>query len=332
MIEAGGLFRVLGDDTRLRLLRVLLAERLNVSELTAILGIAQSGVSRHLGLLRDAGLVRENRDGGFTYYHASVNEDDNRLGAVWQLLKQQFVAAESVDVFRDDDARLQEVIRLRRERRETHGAAPDGDSRQLVPGRSWAAWSRALGLLLPPLRVVDLGCGDGYLTLEVAAWARDVVAVDRSKRVLARARAVARRRGLSNITWKHGEIEALPIDDSSVDLALLSQTLHHATDPELVVREATRIVTDGGRVLVLDLAPHDHDWVKERLGDQWLGFERAKLDGMMSDAGLVDVAVRTAIDPAPFGVIVAVGTKPQHVVSQLAQRSPSSWSRSRGRR
>ena len=187
-------------------------------------------------------------------------------------------------------------------------------------------------MLLPPLRVADLGCGDGYLTIEIAWWARDVVAIDHSKRVLARAGAVARRRGVSNITWKHGEIEALPIDDATVDLALLSQTLHHATDQELVVREATRIVTDGGRVLVLDLAPHDQDWVKKRLGDRWLGFERAKLDGMMSDAGLVDVAVRTAIDPAPFGVIVAVGTKLQRSVAQFTQHSPSSRSRSRGLR
>ena len=332
MIEASGLFRVLGDDARLRLLRVLLTERLNVSELTAILGIAQSGVSRHLGLLRDAGLVRENRDGGFTYYQPSLNGADDRLGAVWSLLRQQFVAAQSVDVFRDDDARLHEVIRLRRERRETHGAATDDDSRQLVPGRSWAAWSRALGLLLPPLRVADLGCGDGYLTIEVAAWARDVVAVDCSKPVLARAAAVARRRGASNITWKHGDIDALPIDDVSVDLALLSQTLHHAADPELVVREATRIIAGGGRVLVLDLAPHDQDWVKERLGDRWLGFEGAKLGRMMSAAGLVDVAVRTTIDPAPFGVIVAVGTKPQRAVSPLVQRPRTSRSQSGVRR
>ena len=143
---------------------------------------------------------------------------------------------------------------------------------------------------------------------------------------------MALRRGVSNITWKHGEIEALPIDDASVDLVLLSQTLHHARDPELVVREATRIVTDGGRVLVLDLAPHGQNWVKERLGDRWLGFERAKLDGMMSAAGLVDVVVRTAIDPAPFDVIVAVGTKPLRAVLQPAQRSPSSRWRSPGRR
>ena len=292
-------------------------------------------MSRHLGLLRDAGLVRENRDEGFTYCQASVNGNDNRQGAVWPLLKQQ------VRCCRVDGR----VPRLRCPSAGGHQTAP-GASRdprdrarrrqpaELVPGRSWAAWSRALGLLLPPLRVADLGCGDGHLTIEVAAWARVTSWPSTARSGCSHVPGPWRtaRGGGGNITWKHGEIEALPIDDASVDLALLSQTLHHATDPELVVREATRIVTDGGRVLVLDLAPRDQDWVKERLGDRWLGFERAKLDGMMSDAGLVDVAVRTAIDPAPFGVIVDVGTKPQRAVSQLARRSPSSRSRSRGRR
>ena len=158
-------------------------------------------------------------------------------------------------------------------------------------------------------------------------------AVDCSKPVLARAAAVARpSRGVQH----HVDATATSTRFRSTMPAwiwpLLSQTLHHATDPELVVREATRIIADGGRVLVLDLAPHDQDWVKERLGDRWLGFEGAKLGRMMSDAGLADVAVRTAIDPAPFGVIVAVGTQPQRAVSQLAQRSRSSRSPSRGRR
>ena len=328
MLGASGLFRLLGDDARLRLLRLLAEERLNVSELTAILGISQSGVSRHLGLLRDAGLVRESRDGGFTYYQAPLSPND-RLGAVWSLLRQQLGAAESEDIFRDDDARLREVIQSRREHRETHGAARSVDSRQLVPGRSWAAWSRALGLLLPPLRVADLGCGDGYLTLEVATWAREVVAVDRSKRVLARAVCLGRRRGVSNITWKQGSIDALPLDDACVDLALVSQTLHHAKDPARVVLEATRIVTEGGRVLVLDLAPHDQEWVRKRLGDRWLGFEPSALAEMMHAAGLVDVSVRPGSDHAQFGVVLAVGMKAQRAVRRGQARSQGARPRDR---
>src|SRR5205814_464037 len=99
---------------------------------------------------------------------------------------------------------------------ETHGA-DTRDGRQLVPGRSWAAWSRALGLLLPPLRVADLGCGEGYLTIEAARWAARVIAVDRSDTVLDRARALGRRRRVSNVLWRRGELERLPIKDATVD-------------------------------------------------------------------------------------------------------------------
>src|SRR5689334_13945665 len=171
MKQASALYRLLGDEARLRLLRVLRRERLNVTELTGILGLAQSGVSRHLGLLKDAGLVVEEREAGFTYYGAAP-PDGNR--AVWTALEEQFEAASAEATVRADEARLQEVLRLRKENFDTHGGADTRDARQLVPGRSWAAWSRALGMLLPPLRVADLGCGEGYLTIEAARWAAQV--------------------------------------------------------------------------------------------------------------------------------------------------------------
>src|SRR6476661_5520145 len=158
-----GLFRLLGDEARLRLLRLLSLEQLNVTELTAILGLAQSGVSRHLGLLKDAGIVIEQQ----------------------------------------------------------HGAGDE--RRQVVPGRSWAAWARALGHLLPPMDVADLGCGEGYLAIEASRFASRVIAVDRSDAVLRRARALATRRRVRNVTWKRGELERVPIREASVDLALLSQ-------------------------------------------------------------------------------------------------------------
>src|SRR5262249_48724188 len=154
---------------------------------------------------------------------------------------------------RADEARLQEVLRLRKENFETHGSPDARDARQLVPGRSWAAWSRAVGLLLPPLRVADLGCGEGYLTIEASRWASRVIAVDRSEAVLSRARGLARRRRVSNVIWKRGELDRLPIRDASVDVALLSQALHHARDVKQAISEAVRITVPGGRVLVLDL-------------------------------------------------------------------------------
>src|SRR5499426_2304117 len=230
MKHASALYRLLGDEARLRLLRVLSKERLNVTELTGVLGLAQSGVSRHLGLLKDAGLVAEERDGGFSYYRLapSLAGGDEALPS---LLRAQFDASSSDPAVRADEARLQEVLRLRKENFDAHTGPETRDARQLVPGRSWAAWSRALGLLMPRVKVADLGCGEGYLTIEAARWASRVVAVDRSAVVLRRARALARRRRVSNVIWKKGELEKLPLKDASVDVAMLSQALHHALDP-----------------------------------------------------------------------------------------------------
>jgi DNA-binding transcriptional ArsR family regulator len=188
--SAALLYRLLGDEARLRLLRVLAKERLNVTELTGVLGLAQSGVSRHLGLLKDADLVVEERDGGFSYYRLAAGLREGSLAGV---LQQQFEESAADAAVRADEARLQEVLRLRKENFDAHAGPDTRDARQLVPGRSWAAWSRALGLLLPRLAVADLGCGEGYLTVEAARWASKVIAVDRSDVVLARARALARR-------------------------------------------------------------------------------------------------------------------------------------------
>ncbi|MGE0704104.1 MAG: ArsR/SmtB family transcription factor [Vicinamibacterales bacterium] len=312
MRQVSTVYRLLGDETRLRLLRVLGDQRLNVTELTGILGLAQSGVSRHLGLLKEAGLITEERDAGFTYYRLSPGIQNGERGALWSALEEQFAQAASDPSVRADDARLQEVLRLRKENFDTHGAADSVDARQLVPGRSWAAWSRALGLLLPPLDVADLGCGEGYLTVEAARWAARVIAVDRSAAVLERAKGLARRRRVSNVVWKRGDLEKLPIQDTSVDVALLSQALHHAQDPFKAVSEAVRITVPGGRVLVLDLRTHGEEWVRAKLGDRRLGFKDEELKRMLSDAGLSDVRVGVGARKAgdPFTVLIASGHKP----------------------
>ncbi|MEN3339251.1 MAG: hypothetical protein V7647_2927, partial [Acidobacteriota bacterium] len=210
-----------------------------------------------------------------------------------------------------DDARLEEVRRVRKENFDAH-AGPDTNERQLVPGRSWAAWARALGHLLPPLRVADLGCGEGYLTVETSRWASRVIAMDRSADVLKRARALASRRKVTNVIWKRGELERLPLRDDSVDVALFSQALHHADDPGQAVREAVRILVPGGRVLVLDLREHREAWVRERLGDRTLGFTDDRLRTLLGDAGLADVRVTVGARRSgdPFTVLIASGRKP----------------------
>jgi ArsR family transcriptional regulator len=201
------------------------------------------------------------------------------------------------------------VRRLRKENFEDHGAGDE--RRQIVPGRSWAAWSRAIAHLLPPLEVADLGCGEGYLTIEAGRFAKRVIAVDRSDAVLTRARALARRRRGTNIEWKRGELEQLPLRDNSVDVALLSQALHHAQNPVRAVAEAVRVTTPGGRLLVLDLRTHEEEWVRGKLGDRRLGFDDEELRRLLTGAGLANVKVGVGARKSgdPFTVLIATGTK-----------------------
>lgn len=309
MKDASSLMRLLGDEARLRLLRVLAKEALNVTELTAVVGLAQSGVSRHLGMLKDARLVSEEKSGHFTWYRLSsgVSSGEGSFETLWPWLSATF--AQSTAATRADDARLEEVRRVRRENFDQHGAGTERS--QLVPGRSWAAWSRALGMLLPAVEVADLGCGEGYLTIEAAQWAKKVYAIDRSADVLARARAMATRRRAKNIVWKRGELEKVPLKDAIVDVAIASQALHHATEPSRALAEAWRILRPGGRLLVLDLRKHDETWVQDKLGDQWLGFTPDGLESLITGAGFSRATVRVGARRAgdPFAVLIASGTK-----------------------
>jgi len=300
-------FHLLGDAVRWRLLRLLARAPLNVSEATAIVGVAQSGVSRHLRLLVEGGLVREERRGGWSFFALSL-EPPSGMAGLWVPLRQALGASSDAH---GDDARLAEVLRERAERGEGEG----GRGRTaLEPGRSWAAWSQALALLLPPCAVVQLGCGSGALTVEVARWASELLAVEPDEALAEQARA--RLADLPRVQVMTAPLNAVPAPDAAFDLVLVAQALSAAEDPGAVAREALRLVKPGQRVLVLDLLPHRERWVFERFGHRRLGFTPDELTALLLAAGFeigtVEAAERRRGNP--FVVLMAAARKP------LAQR------------
>lgn len=271
-------FRALGDPTRLRILRLVAEAPLNVSELVSLVGLAQSSVSHHLSKLRGMGLLREDRQAGFTYYRLGLEPTDAR----WPLVQLARAGADESG----DTARLRDLLRQREDRQALN-------ERLLEPGQSWFLWAGALASLLPPLDVVDFGCGTGVLSVAMARWARRVTAVDQSADALAQAEERATRAGLRNILFLREDLHALSLGDNKKDLVVISQSLHHVEQPEAVLAEAHRILKPGGKVVVLELFPHEERWVCERLGHRHLGFDPDALRGWMKRAGFANLALDT---------------------------------------
>jgi SAM-dependent methyltransferase len=304
MEEIAASFRLLADPTRLRLLRLVAREELSAGELTEIVEAGQSTVSRHLAMLADAGLVRERREGRFAFYAL----DEGAAGdPAWTAAVGRIARAD------DEDGDLDRLADVLRARREDAGELPDGAAKPaFVPGRSWAAWAQALGWLVPQgLRVVDLGCGEGALTLEIARFASEVVGVDRNGALLSRARSLAARRRAGNAKFRDADVVALPFEDACFDLAVLSQTLHCIEDPARALAEAARVLAPGARVVVLDLLPHGHAWVREKLHHHHLGFAPDRLAELLRGAGFAGVEVeRVAARPREqFRVVLAIGMR-----------------------
>jgi ArsR family transcriptional regulator len=190
-------------------------------------------------------------------------------------------------------------------------AATFGD--EILPGRTWEGLARALLQLAPRGRYADLGIGDGLLTLMLSEIAHSVTAVDISSQMLAQLKVRAAQRGISNVTTVEGDIEDLPLSDSSFDVAVLSQALHHAKSPKKALLEARRILIPGGRLLVIDLLAHTEDWVREQLQHQHLGFTESTLTELLSETGFERATIqRAARDPQPphFMTLVATAQKP----------------------
>jgi len=302
-------FSALGDPTRLRILRLVAAAKLNVSEIVSLIGVAQSSVSHHLAKLKSLELISEERQGGFTFYSLAVDASDQR----WPLIR---LARESEDVH-GDLSRLTELLRRREDRHTLN-------ERLLEPGQSWLLWASALSSLLPKLDVADFGCGSGVLTQELSRWARHVTAIDKSAQALDQAKARLAREKRSNVSFVEADLHRLPAGLPKHDLVVISQSLHHVDEPAAVLEEAGRLLKPNGRVVVLELMPHSETWVKSRLGHVHLGFEPASLEHALKAAGFVDVHfTQTPRDgAAAFRAFLLTATRPPPPAPPTPKKTP----------
>jgi ArsR family transcriptional regulator len=301
----------LADSTRLRLLLLLDEEELSVAELQEILGMGQSRISTHLAQLKRAGVIADRRAGKNVYYAATKTSSRNGTrGRVQEIVRA--LARDIPETLRDRIA-LKLSLRKRQDKaREYFDELAGKFGRSYVPGRSWQALSHALIALVPPLTIVDLGAGEGTLSQLLAKRAKKVIAVDNSSKMVEFGSKLAKKHGVKNLEYRLGDIVDPPIANNSVDLAILSQALHHAIKPERAIDSAYRILKKNGRLVVLDLLSHTFEKARELYADHWLGFSEVRLHELLEKAGFceVEVTVVSREKQSPhFQTVFATGVK-----------------------
>jgi ArsR family transcriptional regulator len=296
--------RLAADPNRLRLLLLLQQEELSVSELQDILAQGQSHISTHLSQLKQAGLVDDRRTGKNAFYRLQAPPE------LMDLLKQ---AAREVPEVAQDRLALRLALRKRQDRMRRYFDELAGKfGRQYVPGRSWKGIAEALLKLLPPMVIADLGAGEGTVSQLMAQRAKKVIAIDNSEKMVEFGADLARKHGIGNLEYRLGDIEDVPIRSGTVDLAFLSQALHHASHPDRAVAEARRILKPGGQIAILDLNRHHFEEAREMYADLWLGFTELELERFLKDAEFRNVETAVVYkeqEPPYFETVLATGEK-----------------------
>lgn len=308
----------LADATRARLLLVLERHELTVSEVCVVVQLPQSTVSRHLRILSDDGWLSSRADGASRYYRLSSALPPGARG-LWDAVREPLAEApESAQ----DAGRARAVVARRRTRSQEFFSTAAGEwdavrAELFGPSPELPA---LLALLEPSWEVGDLGCGTGRLAQAVAPYVRRVVAVDESPDMLAAARArlgagvegevegmpaEGEVEGRGHVELREGRLEALPLGDASLDVALLALVLHYVPDPAQALAEARRVLRPAGRVLVVDMTAHGRPDYRERMGHLWPGFERSQVEGWLTEAGFDGIRYRALpADPAAKGPLL----------------------------
>lgn len=296
--------KLLADPTRLRLILLLQQQSLSVVELQEILGMGQSRISTQLLLMKQEGLVTDQRSGKHNIYQSE-------LPAEFVSIVQE--AAAELPETAKDLAALRHLDRKRKDRARAYFDQLAGKfGKHYVPGRSWKGLAEALLKVMNYEVVADLGAGEGTLSQLLAQRAKHVIAVDISPKMVEFGTNLAKEHQLPHLEFRLGDIEEVPIATATVDLAILSQALHHAEEPTRALSEAFRILRPGGQLLILDLAKHSFTKAHELYSDRWLGFSEGELAEWLEQTGFqnVETAIVDRESKAPkFQTLVATAQK-----------------------
>jgi SAM-dependent methyltransferase/biotin operon repressor len=305
------ILRVVADPNRLRILLLLKGEELSVAELQEILAMGQSTISTHLSQLKQAGLVEDRRTGKSNLYKLAPSGGPADTSPLNEILAR---AKAEIPEAAPDQAAMRRVLRKRQDKMRSFFDSVAGRlGRDYVPGQSWKGVAEALLRLMPPMVIADLGAGEGAFALLLAQRAKKVIAVDTSAKMIEVGREQALRHGVENVEFRLGDMEEIPVADAEVDLVFFSQSLHHALHPERAIDDAFRILSPGGRIVLLDLAKHRFEEARELYADEWLGFSEAELEAMLEKAGFTDVqtsVVHKEPETPQFQTLLAVANKP----------------------
>jgi len=289
----------LSDTTRSRLLLVLERHELTVGELCAVLQLPQSTVSRHLKVLGDEGWVVSRPEGTSRRYRMRRDALEASARRLWDLVREQVSGHASS---RQDAERVAGVLTQRRSRSQEFfsAAAGDWDRMRVELFGARAELLGLFGLLDPEWVVGDLGSGTGHVSASLAPFVSRTIAVDESPAMIVAARE--RLSHLPNAEVREGDLRELPLDDDELDAAVLFLVLHHQPEPAAVLHEVARVLRPRGRLLVVDMMPHDREEFREKMGHAWLGFSAERIEGLARDAGFSSVQFRSLpSDPAARG-------------------------------
>lgn len=285
------IYKALADESRLRLLNVLSRGPFSVQELTAILGVGQSTVSHHLKVLQSAGIASSEREGTWAFYSMapSLNGAQKIVSACIESLESES-DAELKQKLENDAASIKEILDQRRSAAHNYFESVAPHWKSMTKAETEASLNELAKRIPSDAPLIELGCGSGALLEKILPRTAQTIAVDYSPRMLEEAKKNLGQLSES-VDLRLGYLEQMPVKDSAVSFAAAHMVLHHLANPQDAIKEMARALVPGGTALIVDLAAHSNETMRERFSDLWLGFESADFKKWLKNAGFEDINI-----------------------------------------